>query len=350
MTGYPLNSQPDSGDLHGSSNAGLEAGYEAIRTGAAIVSRTDRRRFLVSGERAAEVLTGLLTNDVLALGPGTGQYAAALTPKGKIIADVRLFARSSDLLLDTSAAAGEGLASVLRKYVNPRLARYKDVTAELGTIGVYGPRSVEVLAQVTGVEQRALGALAPYHHVELPLPDTPMLVARVPDAGVLGFDIFGRPDALQAVVGRLVAAGAAVAPPAALDVARIEAGRPAWGIDMDESTLAQEALLDRLQAISFTKGCYVGQETVARIHFRGHVNRLLRGLRLSGEKPAQRGWALLDPNGKPVGDVRSTALSPRLGAIALAMVRREVQPGTTVQAVGDNASLPATVVELPFPD
>jgi folate-binding protein YgfZ len=350
MTAYPLNSKSGSGDMNGSSTAGLQAGYEAIRTGAAIVDRTDRRRFVVTGERAAEVLTGLLTNDVLALGPGSGQYAAALTPKGKVIADVRLFARSSDLLLDTSAAAGEGLASVLRKYVNPRLARYKEVTAELGTIGLYGPRSVEVLAQVAGIEHKALGALAPYQHLDLPLRETPILVARVPDAGVVGFDIFGRMDALQALVERLVAAGAAIVPPATLEVARIEAGRPAWGLDMDESTLAQEALLDRLQAISFTKGCYVGQETVARIHFRGHVNRLLRGLRFSGEKPAQRGWTLLDLNGKPVGDVRSTALSPRLGAIALAMVRREVQPGTTVQAVGDNASLPATVVELPFPE
>jgi tRNA-modifying protein YgfZ len=122
---------------------------------------------------------------------------------------------------------------------------------------------------------------------------------------------------------------------------------------MDEATIPQEANFDELHAISYTKGCYVGQETVARVHFRGHVNRLLRGLMvLNGAAP--RGAALMDTQAKPIGDVRSTVQSPRLGSIALAMVRREIEPGTTVDVVtesdaGQRSATSAQVVRLPFP-
>jgi folate-binding protein YgfZ len=131
----------------------------------------------------------------------------------------------------------------------------------------------------------------------------------------------------------------------ALDIARIEAGRPVIGRDMDENTLAQEVDMDRLGAISYNKGCYTGQETVARVHFRGHVNRRLRGLRFTSD-PVSSGTELHDSEGKVIGTVRSAARSPRLGAIALALVRRELEPGDTVTADGHQA----TVVELPFSD
>jgi len=127
------------------------------------------------------------------------------------------------------------------------------------------------------------------------------------------------------------------------NVARIEAGRPVIGVDMDENTIPQEANLDTLEAISFTKGCYTGQETVARIHFRGHVNRHLRGL--IGDAPLAAGASVCDANDKVVGDVRSTAISPSRGPIAMAMVRREVETGATVSVGG----VQARVVELPFP-
>jgi folate-binding protein YgfZ len=129
----------------------------------------------------------------------------------------------------------------------------------------------------------------------------------------------------------------------------VEAGRPEWGLDVDDATIPQEANLDDLHAISYTKGCYVGQEVVARVHFRGHVNRHLRGLVLGdGPLPPMRA-SLHDGSGKVVGEVRSGVLSPRLGAIALAMVRREIEPGSTVsvQWLGGEAS--ADVVRLPFP-
>ena len=133
---------------------------------------------------------------------------------------------------------------------------------------------------------------------------------------------------LRVDVGVVVAAGSNET----WEIARIESGRPQWGSDMDDSTLPQEANLDELGAISYTKGCYIGQETVARVHFRGHVNRTLRRLRFVTRPAPLKGAELVDETGKVIGDIRSVALSPRYGGVALGMVRREVQPGTTLQA------------------
>ena len=144
------------------------------------------------------------------------------------------------------------------------------------------------------------------------------------------FEIF------ESVWGDAVAAGAVPAGLAAWEIARVEAGRPEWGIDIDENTIPQEANLDELDAISYTKGCYIGQEVVARVHFRGHVNRHLRGLRAAGGgAPPPTGAQLIDDTGNHVGDVRSAVSSPRLGGIAIGMVRREVEPGRVADgAVG----------------
>ena len=141
----------------------------------------------------------------------------------------------------------------------------------------------------------------------------------------------------------------------AYDIARIEAGWPAWGVDVDDTTIPQEANLDELHAISYTKGCYTGQEVVARIHFRGHVNRHLRGVAYpAGEGGAlPHGARLVDGAGKPVGDVRTAVISPRLGGVALAMVRREIELGTSLvaqwEAEGGAREQAVTVAALPFP-
>jgi folate-binding protein YgfZ len=134
----------------------------------------------------------------------------------------------------------------------------------------------------------------------------------------------------------------------AWDIARVEAGRPEWGIDIDEATIPQEANFDELHAISYTKGCYTGQETVARVHFRGHVNRHLRGLRLATPDLPPPRTPIADATGKAVGDVRSAALSPRAGPLAVAMVRREVAIGATVTARWEGGESDAQVVALPF--
>ena len=326
--------------------------YAALRAGAMLVDRSARGRVRIHGPKAGELVTGLVTNDVSALTPGQGCYAAALTPKGKIVADLRIFALRDALLIDSPPRARDGWMGMVHKYINPRVARYEDESASTRQIGIFGARARTALATAAGLDVAQLGALPRYGHVALDLP-AGAIIARVPDLELEGYEIIVPESAFEPLWERLVTEGATPAGLAAWDIARIEAGRPEWGIDMDDSTLPQEANFDELHAISYTKGCYVGQETVARVHFRGHVNRLLRGLVVSnGSVP--RAAAVVDAQGKPIGDVRSTAQSPRLGAIALAMVRREVEPGATVEVVvasdaAERTAIPAQVVRLPFP-
>src|SRR5687768_14599292 len=326
--------------------------YAALRSGALLVDRSARGRVRIHGPKASELVTGLVTNDVSALMPGQGCYAAALTPKGKIVADLRIFALRDALLIDSPPRAQEGWLAMVRKYINPRVARYEEETASTRQIGVFGARARTALASATGLDIAQLGALPRYGHVALDLP-AGAIIARVPDLELEGYEIIVPESAFEPFWERLVTEGATPAGLAAWDIARVEAGRPEWGVDMDDSTIPQEANFDELHAISYTKGCYVGQETVARVHFRGHVNRVLRGLMVP-QGPVVRGAGLVDAQSKPVGDVRSAALSPRLGPIALAMVRREVEPGATVEVILESdparrVAIPAQVVRLPFP-
>jgi folate-binding protein YgfZ len=302
----------------------------------------------VEGPKAAELITGLVTNDVLALEPGHGQYAAALSPKGKIIADVRIFARGDHLLIDTPPRAWAGLMAMIKKYVNPRLAPYRDESDSVRAIGVFGVAARRVLATVAALAPETLALLPPYAQLEASIEGHRVLLLRSPELELEGYELLVPSDAFESVWRRLLAAGATPGGLMAWDIARIEAGRPEWGVDMDDATIPQEANFDELHAISYTKGCYVGQEVVARVHFRGHVNRTIRGLLCGQSEPAPAQAALLDDAGKQVGDVRSSALSPRLGAIALAMVRREVQPGTTLTVQWDGGESQADVTALPF--
>lgn len=323
--------------------------YEALRTGAMLLDRGERLRMSFAGPQAAETLSGLVTNDVGSLEVGEGQYAAALTPKGKIIADVRIFRLADSLLVDAPPRAAAGWVEMIRKYVNPRLARYTDVSASLGDLGLFGVESRRVVGELTGLAAGALQAMPLYSHHQAQLPDGTVTVARVPDAGLEGYELLADPALLRDLWSRAMEAGATPAGLDAWDVVRIEAGRPEWGVDMSDATLPQEANLDELHAISYTKGCYTGQETVARIHFRGHVNRHLRALRTTAPEPLPAEAQLLDDTGRSIGDVRSATLSPRLGNIAIAMVRREVEPGTTLPCRWPGGGAEVTVWSLPFP-
>jgi folate-binding protein YgfZ len=322
-----------------------ERAVNALRESAIIVDRSDRLRMTFSGEKAAESLNGLVTNDVLSLSAGKGQYAAALTPKGKVLADVRIFAREDGLLVDTNAAAAPGWSAMIRKFVNPRLAKYQDISAQTGDIGLFG-------ANASHIARAALGGTVPepvpFAHTTVTLGDAALLVVRAPDFGVDGYDIIGPREALDLLRAKLLDAGATDVGGDVLDAARIEAGRPVWGADMDDSLLAQEVDLDRLEAISFTKGCYTGQETVARVHFRGHVNRLLRGLRFSDATVPPPGTTLTDAGGKEVGLVKSGTLLPGGGAVALGIVRREIEPGSTLRASWTDHDAEARVESLPM--
>ena len=323
--------------------------YEALRTGAMLVDRGDRLRMAFAGPQAAETLTGLVTNDVVGLEPGTGQYAAALTAKGKIVADVRIFRQPDRLLVDVPPRAAEGWTAMVRKYVNPRLARYTDLSDTLRDVGIFGVESRRLVGELTGIGQAALQVLPLYGHAIAHLPHGPVVVARVPDLGLEGYELFAAPEPCADLWRRAEQAGATPTGLEAWDIARIEAGRPEWGVDISDAALAQEANLDELHAISYTKGCYTGQETVARVHFRGHVNRHLRGLRTSHATPLPAGAQLVDATGRAVGDVRSATLSPRLGNIALAMVRREVALGGTLDCRWPGGAAEVVVWPLPFP-
>jgi folate-binding protein YgfZ len=325
----------------------VAAEYSALSTSAMVIDRGYRARMEMGGPKATEMLNGLVTNDV-ALQPGAGTYGAILTAKGKVLADVRVFVRGDGLLVDTPLRSAQALRDTLKKFVNPRVAPHRDVSDTLTDIGVFGPRAAKVIAEVFGASADDLMALPMYGHVSRTDGDQEVMIARVPDLAVPGFELFVAASHAASVRDRLISAGAVPGGHVAFEIARVEAGRPEWGIDMDENTIPQEANFDELAAVSYTKGCYVGQETVARVHFRGHVNKHLRGLRFSGGELPATGSPLVDAEEKVVGDVRSTALSPTVGPIAIGMVRREIAPGATVTARSGEDNLRATVVALPF--
>ena len=355
----PSHSGPTIGDVGGRSvvlaYGSVSAEYEALNTRAAVFDRSHRGRLRVKGPRAAEMVTGLVTNDVSALVPGQGCYAAALTAKGKIVADVRVFVEEDGILVDAPPRAATAWAAMVKKFVNPRTAPHVDESATLRDVGVFGATARHVVSELTGVPAPALTAMAPYAHMSVEVDGVPARIAKVPDLEVEGFELIVPADSFTSLWTRAVAAGATPAGLEAWDIARVEAGRPEWGVDMDDNTIPQEANFDALHAISYTKGCYVGQETVARVHFRGHVNKHLRGVRAASLEPIPSGATLHDESGAQVGDVRSAVRSPRLGAIALAMIRREVEPGATLiaRSAGDaEGAAPADrrvdVAALPF--
>jgi folate-binding protein YgfZ len=333
------------------SYAGVTTEYEALHRQAVVFDRSHRGRLRLSGAKAGEMLNGLVTNDIAALAPGQGQYAAALTPKGKIIADLRIFRDESAFLVDSPPRANEGWQATVRKYVNPRIAPYADEGVSTRALGVFGVAARLVVGDMTGVSSSVLGVLPLYSHVSAMVDGARVLIARVPDLDIEGFELFVPAEAYTMLWDRALAAKATPGGLETWEIARVEAGRPEWGVDIDESTLPQEANLEELHAVSYTKGCYTGQETVARVHFRGHVNRHLRGLRAAADEPPAQGATLFDATGKTVGDVRTSVRSPRLGGIAIGMVRREIELGATLIArrEGEPGETRVDVAHLPFP-
>lgn len=307
-------------------------GYQALSRGAVLFDRTDRTRMRVSGAKAAELVNGMVTSDVSALTPGRGQYSAALTAKGKIVADPRIFAVEGGIFLDVNAAASRGWREMAGKYINPRIAPYSDVTADTAQLTIAGSAASAILASVLGADAPALKSLEPFSHVTANHGGAKAMIVRTPEISADCYDLIVPAAVAESLRAKITAAGSVEGTRDLWTILRIEAGRPEWGMDMDDTTLPQEALLDALGAISFTKGCYIGQEVVARIHFRGHVNKLLRKLRFVTSSLPQKGAAVVNDAGDVVGDVRSTAVSPKCGGIALGMIRREVEPGSTLHA------------------
>ncbi len=331
------------------SYAGVADEYRRMHSTAVVVDRSHRGRMRFFGEKSGEALTGLVTSDVLGIQPGHGGYGAALSAKGRVVADMRIIAGMASYLVDTPAKAWPGFLAMVKKYVNPRVSGYRDESHAIRDLGVFGPRSREIVQALTGAQADALSALAPYHHLDVTIEGNPVIVLRSPDVAVEGYELFVPFEQFDALWRGAIEAGASPAGLTAWEIARVEAGRPEWGIDIDESTIPQEANFDDLGAISYTKGCYIGQEVVARVHFRGHVNRHLRGLRSGSDDPPPTGAQLIDEGGNHVGDVRSSVVSPRLGGLAIGMVRREVALGATIKAKWESGERSVEVTTLPFP-
>jgi folate-binding protein YgfZ len=284
--------------------------YELAKTAAVVVDRSSRARLLLTGADVADFLQGQVSNDVEALAPGAGCYATLLTAKGKIRCDMRILRGEDWFLLDSEPQALPVLEHMVRVYSIGRAVRSSQ--DERGLWSVIGPAARDALGITLARDEHA--------HV-----DGELGVYVATDGGI---DVIGeRPN--------LPEASAETA-----EILRIESGRPRLGYELGNDVIPQEAGINE-RAISFTKGCYVGQETVARLFYKGKPNRHLRGLRLS--EPIERG-AVIRNEERELGRVTSVCLSPAFGPIALALVRRESTPGDTVVA-GDAQ---ATVVELPF--
>ncbi len=314
-----------------------------------LIDRSNRARFELTGANAVATLNGLVTNDVAALKPGHGQYAAALTPKGKVVADVIVLMLDDRLQLHASPAAAPGLRAMLTKFVNPRFATLSDVTDSTADITIVGPKAAGTLARAAeeSTTADALDALPHFSHVQATIGTRTVMIVRLPSIGSSNQSVYSvilsRAD-LDTVRESLYAAGAEDGSEPVLDRLRVESGIPEWGADMDENTLPQEANLDEMHAVSYTKGCYIGQETVARIHFRGHVNRSLRRLTFADGVQPPRGAVLQDSEHRAIGDVRSTAFSENDGAIGIAMVRQEIDDGSTVDVRWDGGNTNAVVM------
>lgn len=324
----------------------LSAQYEALTRRCGLVDRSERGKLALTGEEAVEFLNGQVTNELLDLQPGEGRYAAFLTHKGKMLGDLRILAAGDaaeptgqplELLLDTERVALQGLFDMIRRFkVGYRVELHKR-TLERTLLSLVGPDADRVAIAASGSSGELPG---PSEHANAPveIAGAPALLIRTD----VGLDALFDAAATEPVRAALERAGAEPVGESAAEVVRVESGRPRYGLDLDESTIPQEAGLNE-RAVSFTKGCYVGQETVARLHYKGKPNRHLRGLRLS--EPAQAG-AELRVGERAVGHLGSVALSPKNGSIGLALVRREAEPGAAL-AVGDGGAS-ATVVDLPF--
>jgi folate-binding protein YgfZ len=286
--------------------------YLLAKTDAVVVDRSDRGRLILTGSDVADFLQGQISNDVEALEPGSGLYATLLTAKGKIRCDMRVLRGDGWFLLDSEPQALPVLEHMVRVYsIGRDVQSSRD---ERGLWSIIGPAARDALDNPPPD--------AEHSHSEGELG---LYVAT--DNGV---DVVGdRPDLPEA--GREIA-----------EILRIESGRPRLGYELGDDVIPQEAGINE-RAISFTKGCYVGQETVARLFYKGKPNRQLRGLRVS--EPVERG-AVIHGSDRELGRVSSACVSPTFGPIALALVRREAEPGAEVQ-VGDTAAV-AQVVELPF--
>jgi folate-binding protein YgfZ len=324
-----------------------DAAYQSARRHAALVDRSDRGRIVVTGPDRASYLQGLLTNDIVALNAGQGCYAAYLTPQGRMIADLFVYELGDLMLLSMPLAAKDAVLAKLEQFIFTEDVKLGDVTSTFAQMAVVGPTAAAALSGVLeGATGGTLDGLLEHGNMRGQFMGQPVIVTRVTDTGEPGYDVYVEAPHAAGLRSALAVAGVAELDPDTAEAIRIEAGVPRFGRDMDEATIPLEAGIET-RAISFSKGCYVGQEVIIRVLHRGHgrVARKLMGLRIDGDAVPSAGTPVR-AGSREIGHVTSSALSPAAKQpIALAYLHRDfLTPGTTVSV--DSAT--AVVTELPF--
>lgn len=322
-------------------DTGIVLGYHpiadelrAMSESAVLVDRSHLALIAVVGPEARLFLHGMVTNDVNGLKPGQGNHAAVINARGKMLADGRVLCLSKDeLFYDMEPAARPLVLPHLDQYLISEDCELRDLTGALGNLGVYGPRATEVMSHFLGAE---LPTLPPYHHVSCTVEGQPGLLISAAPFGIPGWELWlpaaALPFAWSGLSARVTAVGGAAAGDDAVEVARINHGIPRYGQDLDESTIPLEANLE--DAISYTKGCYVGQEVIAKATYRGQVRRKLGRLRVAPGTAA--GAGLLDGE-RNVGTITSVASNGDTGGgtVALAYIRRDrLEVGKTLSVEG----------------
>lgn len=329
------------------------AEYEAVRggAGAGLFDLSARARIEVSGAESVQFLNGLITNDVKTLSPGAWMLVAFPNVQGRLLAHARV-ARPADevsFLLDTESVTHEKVFQTLQRFTLAGDFRVRDVTGETAQFSLQGARARAIIESVTG------GALAQTGQQEKGVAVVrwgetgQVIVLHATHTGEDGYDLVCASDVAEDLWEALTKAGARAIGFDAFEVLRVEAGEPRHGVDVTDTNVVLEAGRD--EAVSYTKGCYIGQEIIARIHWRGHVAKRLSGLILEDEREFGADAKVRTTDGREIGRITSHVFSPRLGRrIALAILKYDyLQPDTQVSVVaGDEEARPARVAELPF--
>ena len=328
--------------------------YHALRAGAAIVDRSARGRLVLTGADRRSYLQGLLSNDIAALEPGSGCYATYLTAQGRMIADMRVFETGDSLLVDLDGTLAEGVSNRWSQFIFSEDVQVRNESASTSQVGVFGPQAGPMLARILADARRngqqlekTLGAMPLNAIRREAFREQAVQVLRSDDIGVVGFEVILPSLLKDDLVMSLRSVGAIEAGADAVEICRVEGGRPLFHVDMDEDTIPLEAGIED-RAISLTKGCYVGQEVIIRVLHRGHgrVARKLVGIAFApGSSVPSRGDRIFAAD-RDIGSITSAVESPSLAApISLGYVHRDFQqPGTSVR-VGERNG---TVTTLPF--
>jgi folate-binding protein YgfZ len=332
--------------------------YESARKRAGLIDRSDRGKIAVAGSDHVSFLHAMLTNDIAALKPGTGCYAALLTPQGRLITDVRVIELGEMALLDVHRSVAKPFIERMDQFIFSEDVRLGDLTEAFDEIRVIGPEAARVVAgalRAASAEQDLpsagdLAGFPEFRCLRVPFRGSVVVIVASRDAGVAGFDLYTERKDAAMVRQAVTEAGATLLSEETAEVLRVEAGIPVFPVDMDTETIPLEAGIEG-RAISFTKGCYPGQEVIIRILHRGHgrVAKRLVGLSVQGSETPARG-DMVRAGEKEIGRVTSAVLSPALGGpIALGYVHHDsTEPGTSVTIVHGAALLAAAVTRLPF--